>query len=139
MPDKPAAGRKATPTPASAPAAPAPGAVRGLGAVVLIARDFARQVAFYRDVLALPLEWQGDDAAIFRCGDQKLAVFAKAHHPQAVMRLGGASHGLSHLQLDIDPAQRAALAARLDAAGCRAYGENFEDADGNLLSLDSLA
>ena len=53
----------------------------GLDAVVLIARDFKGQVAFYRDVLGLEPVSQSADAAFFRCGGQKLAIFAKSHHP----------------------------------------------------------
>jgi catechol 2,3-dioxygenase-like lactoylglutathione lyase family enzyme len=128
MPDKPVA-RKRT------PAVP-PGAVRGLDAVVLIARDFDRQVAFYRDVLGLEVAWAGHDAAFFRCGGQTLAVFAKSHHPQAVPRLDGARHGLSHLEFAVAAEDHDALSARLEAAGFRAYGDNFEDPDGNLFHFN---
>lgn len=139
MPDRPTSARPA-PRRARQPneidPSPALGAVRGLDAVVLIARDFERQVAFYRDVLGLELEWSAHDAAFFRCGDQKLAVFAKSHHPQAVPRLDGARHGLSHLEFAVAGEDHAALVARLEAAGFHAYGDNFEDADGNLFHFN---
>lgn len=139
MPDRPTSPRPA-PRRARQPNEVDPpaglGAVRGLDAVVLIARDFERQVAFYRDVLGLELEWSAHDAAFFRCGGQKLAVFAKSHHPQAVPRLDGARHGLSHLEFAVDARDHPALAARLDAAGVRAYGDNFEDPDGNLFHFN---
>jgi len=139
MPDRPSSTRpRATRTRQPDEIAPPAtlGGVRGLDAVVLIARDFNRQVAFYRDVLGLELAWSAHDAAFFRCGDQKLAVFAKSHHPQAVQRLDGARHGLSHLEFAVADEDHAALVARLDAAGVRAYGDNFEDPDGNLFHFN---
>ena len=52
------------------------------------------------------------------------------------MRLDGARHGISHLEFALAAADEKAVVARLDAAGCRAYGEMFEDADGNLFHFN---
>jgi catechol 2,3-dioxygenase-like lactoylglutathione lyase family enzyme len=106
--------------------------VRGLAAVILITRDFEAQAAFYRDVLQLPVAGDYGDALFLRCGSQTLGLFDRSHHPEGTKRLDGAAKGISHLEFAIAAEDRAALVARLTAAGCHVRSENFEDADGNL-------
>ncbi len=106
--------------------------VLGLEAVVLVTRDYERQRDFYRDVLGLDLVGNYGDAAFFRCGSQKLALFAQSHHPEGTRRLEGAEKGISHLEFRIRAQDRPAWVERLTAAGYHVRSENFEDADGNL-------
>jgi catechol 2,3-dioxygenase-like lactoylglutathione lyase family enzyme len=100
--------------------------------VVLVVSDLAKARAFYRDVLGLPEEADYGDAVFFSCGRQKLALFARGHHPEADARLGGADHGVSHLEFVVPKAARKALEARLRAAGANDYGNSFVDPAGFL-------
>lgn len=111
--------------------------VTGLNAVILIARDFEAQCRFYEEVLGLEVWMKWEDGAFFKAGEQVIGVFAKGHHPEGDKRLGDADHGLSHLEFTITAEDRPALEARLKEAGCRAYGDNFQDADGNLFHFES--
>jgi catechol 2,3-dioxygenase-like lactoylglutathione lyase family enzyme len=108
------------------------GEIAGIAAVILIAEDFRSQYNFYGRILGLEVVRSGDDYAFFQVGPQVLGIFARGHHPQGDARLGGAGHGLSHLEFSISVERKAAVIARLDAASARAYGENFADKDGNL-------
>lgn len=106
--------------------------IRGLHAVVLIVKDLEKQKRFYRDVMGLEVEGDYGDAVFFRCGEQKLALFAPSHHPEGTKRLKGAEKGISHLEFKIDRGARAEWDRRLREAGYHAYGDNYEDEDGNL-------
>ncbi len=106
--------------------------VAGLHAVVLIAGDFAGQVNFYKEVMGFTPIAEYPDAVFFSIGAQKLALFAKGHHPEGDANLDGAHHGLSHLEFSIAKGDRATMEGRLKAAGAHAYRDNFRDADGNL-------
>lgn len=112
------------------------GGVLGLDAVILIADDFVGQCNFYRDVLGLDVSSLYADAAFLRVGRQTLGIFARSHHPEGTKRLRGASHGISHLEFRLAEVERQQLVSGLDAAGARAYGENFADADGNLFHFN---
>ena len=106
--------------------------VTGLHGVVLISPNYEEQVRFYRDVLGLAIHSQYEDATFFAVGEQLLAVFGRGHHPEGTKRLGGAKHGLSHLEFQVETKKRAEVERRLDVEGARAYRDNFQDADGNL-------
>ena len=104
----------------------------GLAAVVLIVPDLDAARDFYHDVLGLEVEDDYGDAVFLRCGDQKLALFALEHHSEGTERLGGADHGVSHLEFAVPPAQRSALEARLKAAGTPIAGGCYQDPAGFL-------
>ena len=106
--------------------------IRGLHAVVLIAADYDAQVRFYSNVLNLEIRGQYDDATFFNVGDQILAIFARSHHPEGTSRLGGADHGISHLEFLVDHEDENRVEAVLEEAEARAYRDVFQDADGNL-------
>lgn len=110
--------------------------VRSLDAVVLIVKDLAAQRRFYEDVLGLQVSGDYGDAVFFDCGEQKLALFARSHHPEGTERLKGASKGVSHLEFGIERKDSEALKDRLRADGFHAYGDNFADADGNLFHFN---
>jgi catechol-2,3-dioxygenase len=109
---------------------------RSLDAIVLIAKNYKKQVSFYRDTLGLEVVAEYGDAIFFSIGKQKLAIFAKTHHPEAVQRLDGARHGISHLEFGIKKQDVDAIFKRLTDAGAAAYDDNFEDADGNLFHFN---
>lgn len=50
------------------------GLVKGLGHVALPPHDLERAVAFYREVLGLPLIWANDSRAFFQIGEVRLMV-----------------------------------------------------------------
>lgn len=110
--------------------------VSSLDAVVLIAADFEGQVSFYRDVLGLELISHSSETAFFRCGQQTLAIFSRSNHPEGTKRLGGAAHGISHLEFGLSSSDKEAMYKQLTEAGAHAYGDNFEDADGNLFHFN---
>ena len=110
--------------------------VTALDAVILIARDFEAQCRFYEGVLGLEVTARYPDAAFFRAGAQTLGIFAASHHPEGQRRLGGADHGISHLEFRIASSERPSLVHRLESAGARAYGDSFQDADGNLFHFN---
>lgn len=110
--------------------------VNSLDAVVLIVKDFDAQKRFYAEVLGLPLAGDYGDAVFFQCGGQKLALFARSHHPEGTERLEGASKGISHLEFGIDRRDYEAIQQRLRSQGFHAYADNFCDADGNLFHFN---
>lgn len=110
--------------------------IQSLDAVVLIANDFRRQCEFYGNTLGLPATNTYEDAAFFSAGNQSLAVFAHSHHPEGTERLKGGSHGLSHIEFGIQRSDRASMIEHLHKLGAHAYGENFQDADGNLFHFN---
>ena len=111
--------------------------ITGLNAVVLIADDFVGQVAFYRDMMGFKVICSYTDAVFFEVGSQKLAVFARGHHPEGDHALRGASHGLSHLEFNIPASALAEMESRLRKAGAHAYRDNYQDADGNIFHFVS--
>ncbi|HLA10546.1 MAG TPA: VOC family protein [Pyrinomonadaceae bacterium] len=108
------------------------GKVCGIDAVILIANDFEGQCRFYADVLGLEMTARYSDAAFFKAGTQTLGIFARSHHPEGTKRLGGATHGLSHLEFRIDEGFQQEFVDRLTEAGAHSYKDNFADADNNL-------
>ena len=115
------------------------GGILGLDAVVLIVKDLGAQRHFYRDVLGLSPAGEYGDALFFDCGEQKLALFARSHHPEGTRRLEGADKGISHLEFRIAAGDQDRLVRRLTDAGFHAYGGNFCDADGNLFHFNLAA
>ena len=104
----------------------------GLHAVVLIVPDLEASRAFYAETLGLELDADHGDAVFFRLGRQKLALFARDHHPEGDDRLGGADHGVSHLEFAVPPDRRQALENRLQDAGTARAGGCYEDPAGIL-------
>lgn len=112
------------------------GDILGLDAVVLIVKDLDAQKLFYRDVLQLDVAGDYGDAVFFRCGEQKLALFARGHHPRGDERLEGASKGISHLEFRIRASDYDKVRRSLTDGGYEVHRENFEDADGNLFHFN---
>jgi catechol 2,3-dioxygenase-like lactoylglutathione lyase family enzyme len=110
--------------------------IQKLDAVILIAHDFEGQCRFYEKILGLEKISDYGDAAFFRVDDQVIGIFAKSHHPEGTRRLGGGSHGISHLEFRVAAEDIDTLKSKLSAAGAYAYGENFADADGNLFHFN---
>jgi catechol 2,3-dioxygenase-like lactoylglutathione lyase family enzyme len=112
------------------------GGVVGLDAVILIVKDLEAQKSFYRDVLNLDIIDDYGDAVFFSCGEQKLALFSRGHHPRGTERLEGASKGISHLEFRIRACDYEVVRRSLTDGGHEVLRENFEDADGNLFHFN---
>ncbi len=110
--------------------------VKSLDAVVLIVKDLEAQKRFYADVLGLPVWGDYGDAVFLSLGEQKLALFARSHHPEGTERLEGASKGVSHLEFGIAREDLGAMKEKLRSLGCVSYGDNYSDADGNLFHFN---
>jgi len=110
--------------------------IRGLDAVVLIVKNLEQQKRFYQEVLGLELDGDYGDAVFFRCGDQKLALFAASHHPESTRSLEGAKKGISHLEFRVSKKDGRELDRRLRKSGFHAYRDNYRDADGNLFHFN---
>ena len=89
-------------------ATPAAPLVRNVNVVYLYVSDMERSVAFYRDLLGIPLEGD-DDWREARLGGTRFAL----HH--AHEGIGELSSGTIHLNLEVEDVDDAA--ARLRAAG----------------------
>jgi catechol 2,3-dioxygenase-like lactoylglutathione lyase family enzyme len=108
-------------------------AVTGLAGVVLITDRLAAQRRLFGELLGLPTAWATEDAHVFRVGAASIGFFEPSHHPEAVPRLGGACHGISHLEFTVSPRARSAVERLLTP---HSVGDAmFEDADGNLFHL----
>ena len=110
--------------------------VRGLDAIILIVKDLAKQKEFYEKVLGLELEADYGDAVFFKCGKQKIALFAYSHHKEGTKNLEGAKKGISHLEFRVKKSDLDKIQKRLKDAGFHAYRETFQDADGNLFHFN---
>jgi catechol 2,3-dioxygenase-like lactoylglutathione lyase family enzyme len=106
--------------------------IKGIHAIVLIVKDLEKQKKFYHEVLGLKILSESDEYVFFECGEQKIALFTREHHPQGTQRLEGASKGISHLEFVIPEEEKEYWDQRLKEAGFHAYRDNYEDADGNL-------
>lgn len=114
-----------------------------LNAVRLFVTDLPPALAFYRDVLGLPLRSAGDDYALFDAGGVDIVVEPSATDERG-RPLAGRFTGLS---FGVEDAQ--AAHARLAALGVRLHGPpelqlwggvlvTFEDPAGNELQLVQL-
>lgn len=110
--------------------------VKGLDAVVLIVDRFEETKTFYRDHLGMEVFDEYEDAVFFKCGAQTLALFGRTHHPEGTKRLEGARKGISHLEFRIEKSARKKTELDLRKAGRHAYGDNYEDPDGNLFHFN---
>ena len=113
-----------------------PAPITGLDAVVLIVEDFDAQRKFYRDVLGLTEKWVSDEYVFFEVGEQMLAIFKKGHHAEGDKRLGGASHGISHLEFRTAGSAKKSWDERLKAAKAHAYRDNYQDRDQTLFHFN---
>lgn len=104
-----------------------------LDGIVLVTSRLGAQRRFYADVLGLPIRSEYPDAVFFGGDGARLVLFREAHHPEATRRLGGADHGVGHLEFGLSSAAVPGAQRRLADAGHHAYREVFHDADGNLL------
>ncbi|HEU5479063.1 MAG TPA: VOC family protein [Candidatus Tumulicola sp.] len=117
-----------------------------IGYINLAVTDFTRSLAFYRDVLALPLLFV-DDAfqfAAFSAGSVRFAVVGGADSKKMREARGGDFHtGIGFCVPDVDAAHR-----ELAAKGVRftmnpskqpwgGYMALFADPDGNIFYLDT--
>lgn len=109
-----------------------------VGVIMLGATDLARSVAFYRDILGLPLQHQFEGFAFFDGGGVTLAL------SQPVARALGGKPGASQVVFSVEDvrAAHAALRAKgvvfsgepFNATGTM-WSANFTDPDGHQLSV----
>ena len=108
-----------------------PFALRAIDHIVLRVRDVEAMLAFYRDVLGCTLERRRDELGLIqlRAGDS-LIDLVPVDGPLG--RAGGAAPGregrnLDHLCLRVEPFDREAILAHLQAHGARAgeYGVRY--------------
>ena len=106
--------------------------VQGIEEIVFEVDDLDRSVAFYQDVIGLPLHSRGPEEAWFRAGEQFLGVFKKG-------REGGGEHFAFRIaEEDIDRAKQ-----QIEAQGCQAETLDYSggpsvyvrDPDGNKIEL----
>jgi lactoylglutathione lyase len=62
---------------------------RRLGSVILYVEDLERSIAFYRDVIGVPLKLRGDGYAEFDTDGAKLGLFERSRLPELIGRDGG--------------------------------------------------
>ena len=108
-----------------------PFALRGIDHLVLRVRDAGAMIAFYRDVLGCTLERSRDDIGLYqlRAGDSLIDLVPV---DGKLGRMGGAAPGaqgrnLDHLCLRVDPFDRDAILAHLQAHGARVgeFGQRY--------------
>ncbi len=99
--------------------------------VVLLTSDLAGQRKLFGDTFGLQTKWATDDAHVFSFpAGHDIGFFEPSHHPEAVERLSGASHGISHLEFRVG--------GGFDLSRLEAYRvdrQTYADADGNLFHL----
>ena len=117
-----------------------------IGYINLAVTDFDRSLAFYRDLLALPLLFVDDkfQFAAFRAGHVRFAVVGGAESKKMREARGGDFHtGIGFCVADVDAAHR-----ELEGKGVRftmppskqpwgGYMAMFADPDGNIFYLDT--
>ncbi|HEX9807991.1 MAG TPA: VOC family protein [Alphaproteobacteria bacterium] len=126
-------------------AEPVPFGVRIIDHLVLRSGDAPRLVAFYRDVIGLPVERQT------RSGLTQLRAGASLVDIVPVEDRDRPGRNLEHFCLRVDPFDEAAIRRHLEAAGAEivksgtAYGADgrgpnlyFRDPDGNEVELKGL-
>jgi glyoxylase I family protein len=108
-----------------------PFGLRGIDHIVLRVRDVAAMIAFYRDVLGCTLERSREELGLFqlRAGDSLIDLVPVSGK---LGSLGGAAPGregrnLDHLCLRVEPFDRDAILAHLQAHGARVgeYGVRY--------------
>ena len=108
-----------------------PFALRVIDHVVLRVRDVEAMIAFYRDVLGCTLERRREEIGLYqlRAGDSLIDLVPV---DGKLGRVGGAAAGvegrnLDHLCLRVEPFDREAILAHLQAHGARAgeYGVRY--------------
>jgi predicted enzyme related to lactoylglutathione lyase len=118
-----------------------------IGYINLAVMDFNRALGFYRDVLALPLQFVDDkfQFAAFSAGEVRFAVVGGPDSKKMREARGGDFHtGIAFCVADVDAAY-----SELAAKGVRftmnpskqpwgGYMAMFADPDGNVFYLDSV-
>ena len=117
-----------------------------IGYINLAVTDFNRSLAFYRDVLALPLQFVDDtfQFAAFSAGAVRLAVVGGADSKKMREAKGGDVHtGIGFCVADVDAAfsELAAKGVRFTMNPSKqpwgGYMAMFADPDGNIFYLDT--
>lgn len=116
-----------------------PMASTSLQGVVIVADHYREQVRYYRDLLGLDqvADW-GDATRLSAANGIDLTIFARSHDARSCDRLVPRRHGLSHLEFGASPAEQKAIEDSLTANGSAAHGQNYLDADGQLLHFVQL-
>ena len=124
-----------------------------LNAIGLFVRDMAQTVAFYRDVMGMTTDWQGDANAELYCGEGKLILFSRADFETMTARpytYPSALNGTMELAFDLPSyADVDREYARITACGAQPvfapttepWGQRtcyVADPDGNLIELSSF-
>jgi len=119
----------------------APG-ITGIGQIAINARDLPRAMAFYRDILGLPLLFEAPQMAFFDCGGIRLMLgFAsepRFDHPGSILYYRVADIAAAHRALVArgvtfeQPPHRVARLASHDL-----WLAFFDDPEGNTLALMS--
>ena len=118
--------------------------ITGLGQIAINVQDLDRAVAFYRDILGLPLLFPAGAMAFFDCGGVRLllgrAETPELDHPSSILyfRVPEINAGHQHLLakgVRIEAPPR--LIARMPAYDL--WMTAFRDSEGNILQLMSEA
>ena len=118
--------------------------ITGLGQIAINVQDLDRAVAFYRDILGLPLLFTAGAMAFFDCGGVRLllgrAETPELDHPSSILyfRVPEINAGHQHLLakgVRIEAPPR--LIARMPAYDL--WMTAFRDSEGNILQLMSEA
>lgn len=124
-----------------------------LNAIGLFVRDMAQTVAFYRDVLGMTTDWQGEANAELYCGEGKLILFSRDDFETMTARrytYPAALNGTMEIAIDVSTyADVDREYARVTAAGARPvfapttepWGQRtcyVADPDGNLIEISSF-
>ncbi|MCA9981781.1 MAG: VOC family protein [Anaerolineales bacterium] len=121
--------------------------ISGVAEAALYVADLARAVAFYHEVLGLPITMQFADAAFLQTGAQSTLILfdREALRTRTSTIPGHGAEGPMHVALAIAPEQMAAWRARLQAHGVAIEHEQtwpagthslyFRDPDGHSLEL----
>ena len=125
---------------ASPPSAPTPG-LHSIGQIAINAKDIARAVRFYRDVLGIPFLFEAPPSlAFFRCGDVSLmlggAESPEFDHPSSVLYFNSNDIAASHTALRERGVKFRDEPHRIHTAGNRELWMTFfDDSEGNILAI----
>jgi methylmalonyl-CoA/ethylmalonyl-CoA epimerase len=119
---------------------PSPGLL-SVGQIAINVQDLPRAVGFYRDVLAIPLEFEAPPSlAFFRCGDVSLMLGApespEFDHPSSVLYFNSNDIHASHTALKERGVKFRDAPHRIHSAGNRELWMTFfDDSEGNILAI----
>lgn len=125
----------ASPAPASGPG------LTSIGQIAINAKDIARAVRFYRDVLGIQFMFEAPPSlAFFRCGDVSLmlggAESPEFDHPSSVLYFNSNDIEASHTALKERGVMFRDQPHKIHAAGGRELWMTFfDDSEGNILAI----